>query len=108
MTNSQCYIGRVRSKNGGADLRIFPDGNRKRTKATLDLFQKSANLIREHFDDDCSGYVIVAWNSKSTWGSQVFCDQSSRVNRNTLPEFVAEAMRRDNAELEARMVLENL
>ena len=103
-----CRIGRVKFRNG-ASLHLLPDARERQTQIVLHDFAVATERIAASFGGarDFCGFAIVAWDSNSEYTCQFITNPPSALNRNTLPEFLAEAIRRDNAEWEARRVFRN-
>ena len=106
MIDSHCRIGRVTLK-GGANLRIFRSSRERYSEWVLGRLKETTKEFAHELHGDACGFVIIAWNSKSAYLYDAETTKGAKVDRNTLPEWLAEAARRDNAETEARLVLRN-
>ena len=106
MTEPHCKIGRVRLKNG-AHLYVLPDAKERETEKALKEFDRAASWVREFYDKDLRGFVVNPWNAAGQFNCFQYHDCLS-LSRNTLPYFVAEAVRRDNSEWEARFVIDKI
>ena len=96
-----CRIGRVRIK-GGADLRIF-DARAKRSANVWRQLQVAVRQMHDWYAADLAGFVLIPWDSVTRYNAYVVIEHG--MTRNNLPEFAAEALRRDNAESDARLLL---
>jgi len=96
-----CRIGRVRIK-GGADLRIF-DARAKRSANVWRQLRTAVVQMHDIYADDLAGFVLMPWDSGTQYNTYVIIEHG--MTRNNLPEFAAEALRRDNAESDVRMLL---
>nr|QBM02674.1 hypothetical protein [uncultured archaeon] len=97
-----CRIGRVRLK-GGADLRIFRGSVPERNVAVLSKFDQSVDWLREDYNIEIGGFVLMCFDRSRNYTIYVHSD--CEPCRNTLPEFTAEALRRNNAKHEVYEIM---
>ena len=100
MSEFRAKIGRIRMKNGGAEVRVLdrrpinPDGENWRGKII-----ENARQIAAHATDDnpLVGYVVIGIypNGTSVAWRYDWEGGSNQVPRMLLPEWIAELIRRD-------------
>lgn len=91
-------IGRVRFKNG-AVMRLLPSEVERRTNVARAWFRYHTRVVGKAFDADLAGYVIVGWDTKGDFTVRQRC-YTRNPNLNTLPQWLAEAIRRERADFD--------
>ena len=90
--SAHCRIGRVRMKDGGADVRVLPGSP---TGERAQLLMRHARILATQ-TDAIAGFVVIAWDRDGAY--QVGFDASGSDNpipRTLLPTWVAEVLRRE-------------
>lgn len=107
MVDAHCRIGRVHFKSG-AQLHVLPPVISPEQQTATSVFaqlDKAVGWTRDLYERDLAGFVLIPWNHRPIFNC--FLITQGGPNRNTLPEFVAEAVRRENGEADMRTLLEN-
>ena len=106
-------IGRVRLKNGGAEVRVLhrETPNAEGKESWAGALMAGARTAVEHANESAPicGYVLVAFYADGcTWTSHRWGDESP-MNRAMLPHLVAEIVRRDViTDREARSIFDEM
>lgn len=105
MADAHCRIGRVHFKSG-AQLHVLPPvispEQRTATSVFADL-DRYVQWTRKLYERDLAGFVLIPWNKQLQFNCFMIIEDGQ--HRNTLPEFVAEAVRRENGEADVRTLL---
>lgn len=99
-----CRIGKIRLKSNGAEIRLLPSARQAHTDKVFEKLRTAHGWIKELYADDLDGFVLVAW--KGDGGFNTFVTNGKGQHSNTLPEFVAEAVRRDNGDRDMELILD--
>lgn len=108
MADAHCRIGRVHFKSG-AQLHVLPPVISPEQQTATDVFarlDRYVQVTRDLYERDLAGFVLTPWNHRAQFNCFLITEGNS-LSRNTLPEFVAEAVRRENGDVDTRTLLEN-
>lgn len=96
--------GRVRFKSG-CELHVLPSFRERCTTAAHGWLDHYVEKAKGTFDDDMAGFVLVPWDSRGEY--RVYHRVYGRnPSINTLPEWIAGALRRYTAEEDIRTLLD--
>lgn len=105
MRAARTKIGRVKLRNG-AELRLLPNLREQTSQRVFKVLQDCLNTVSDLYSDDLGGFVLVPWSlsNEGAYNSFVCCHGKYPL-LNDLPHWIAEVVRRDLAEREARSLL---
>ena len=107
MRAARTKVRSVRLKSNGAVLYVLPDPRKETSQHVFNVLQDCLNTVSDLYSGDLGGFVLVPWSlSKAGDFSSFVCCEGSYPRWNDLPNWIAEAVRRDLVEREARSLID--
>lgn len=85
-TSPHCRISRIRMKDGGQEIAIFPGTIKNEGHGDLIDAARSVTLSFEGVD--IAGFAIVAWDADLTFDTAFMVTEGTPCDLNALPTFV--------------------
>lgn len=90
--NQHCRIGRVRMKEGGADVKVMRVGG---LGELANLLARHARTIAQSFTPDLAGYFIIAWDKSGGFNCASRIPDECAIPLSLFPAWLAEVARRE-------------
>jgi len=103
--DAHCRIGKITFRSG-AEMRLLPNARERTTALVFSDLDRTLGHVRRIYAGDLGGFILISWKHDGAFNSFVNV-QTDYPTRNTLPEYVAEVMRRDNATQDAEDLLKH-
>lgn len=100
-------IGRIRFKNG-AELRVIPSADEQYAERAFSALDRSLGHVKQLYEGQLDGYALIVWDKDGNFNTFRHAAGRGIVGKNTMPVFVAEALRRDNCEDDFRSALKEI